>query len=325
MKSLDSILYVVEDPAIESVSAFARALSLAGNNQARLTVLHVAEEPRLGPFSSRVRIEDVMASQKQQALEQLQSLAQGIASHIDIRFDIRFGIGFIEIIRHVLRERHDLLIKRVGDGGPHSFLFGGTDQHLLRKCPCPVWIMAGETRANYRNVLAAVDFDPWAEDNLQSGIEISLNDRIVGLAASFAASDFAQLHLIHAWQPITDNIIRVFGSDISDEEASSNRHSELVEHQHQLDRLQRRLQQQLGAEAYRYLSPYFHLRQGNPRDIITAMVDELGVDLVVMGTVSRTGIPGLLIGNTAEVVLNNLECSVLAVKPTDFISPVTIE
>jgi len=46
-------------------------------------------------------------------------------------------------------------------------------------------------------------------------------------------------------------------------------------------------------------------------------------DLVVMGTVSRTGIPGLLIGNTAEVILNNLECSVLAVKPADFATPVS--
>jgi len=42
-----------------------------------------------------------------------------------------------------------------------------------------------------------------------------------------------------------------------------------------------------------------------------------------MGTVSRTGIPGLLIGNTAEVILNNLECSVLAVKPADFATPVS--
>ena len=49
------------------------------------------------------------------------------------------------------------------------------------------------------------------------------------------------------------------------------------------------------------------------------------MDLVVMGTVSRTGIPGLLIGDTAEVILNNLECSVLAVKPTGFVTPVTLD
>ena len=42
-------------------------------------------------------------------------------------------------------------------GGAHSFLFGGVDQHLLRECPCPVWIMVGETSANYQRIFAAVD------------------------------------------------------------------------------------------------------------------------------------------------------------------------
>jgi len=40
-----------------------------------------------------------------------------------------------------------------------------------------------------------------------------------------------------------------------------------------------------------------------------------------MGTVARTGIKGLIIGNTAEVILNGIQCSVLAVKPDGFVSP----
>jgi len=43
-----------------------------------------------------------------------------------------------------------------------------------------------------------------------------------------------------------------------------------------------------------------------------------------MGTVGRTGIPGLIMGNTAESILNNIGCSVLAVKPPGFVSPVTL-
>jgi nucleotide-binding universal stress UspA family protein len=41
-----------------------------------------------------------------------------------------------------------------------------------------------------------------------------------------------------------------------------------------------------------------------------------------MGTVARTGIKGLLIGNTAERVLQRLRVSVLATKPAGFTSPV---
>jgi len=40
-----------------------------------------------------------------------------------------------------------------------------------------------------------------------------------------------------------------------------------------------------------------------------------------MGTVCRTGIAGFLIGNTAENVLNDVDCSVLTVKPEGFASP----
>jgi len=46
------------------------------------------------------------------------------------------------------------------------------------------------------------------------------------------------------------------------------------------------------------------------------------VDLIVMGTVGRTGIPGLFIGNTAETVLRQVDCSVLTVKPWGFVTPV---
>jgi nucleotide-binding universal stress UspA family protein len=41
-----------------------------------------------------------------------------------------------------------------------------------------------------------------------------------------------------------------------------------------------------------------------------------------MGTLGRSGIPGLFIGNTAEEVLQNTRSSILAVKPPGFVSPV---
>lgn len=44
-----------------------------------------------------------------------------------------------------------------------------------------------------------------------------------------------------------------------------------------------------------------------------------------MGTVSRTDVGGLFIGNTAEMILGRLNCSVLAVKPPAFRTPVSLE
>jgi nucleotide-binding universal stress UspA family protein len=59
-----------------------------------------------------------------------------------------------------------------------------------------------------------------------------------------------------------------------------------------------------------------------PGVAIPALATQLKADLVVMGTVGRSGIPGLLMGNTAETILDQLSCSVLVMKPPGFVSPV---
>ncbi len=46
---------------------------------------------------------------------------------------------------------------------------------------------------------------------------------------------------------------------------------------------------------------------------------------IVVGAVARTGIAGFFMGNTAESILTQLDCSVLIVKPSGFFSPVTLE
>lgn len=54
------------------------------------------------------------------------------------------------------------------------------------------------------------------------------------------------------------------------------------------------------------------------------MVASLGAELIIMGTVGRSGIPGYFIGNSAETIFNGIDCSVLAVKPKNFICPVKL-
>jgi nucleotide-binding universal stress UspA family protein len=48
------------------------------------------------------------------------------------------------------------------------------------------------------------------------------------------------------------------------------------------------------------------------------------VNLIVMGTICRTGLPGLFIGSTAENVLQQVDCSVLTAQPGGFVSPVKL-
>jgi universal stress protein E len=66
------------------------------------------------------------------------------------------------------------------------------------------------------------------------------------------------------------------------------------------------------------------LRHGHVEQVVPELVNEYQIDLLVMGTVSRSALDGVLIGNTAERVLDDVRCSVLAVKPTGFLSPIRV-
>ncbi len=67
-----------------------------------------------------------------------------------------------------------------------------------------------------------------------------------------------------------------------------------------------------------------HVVKGNADWVIPRISKAEKIDLLVMGTVCRTGIPGFLIGNTAEKVLADVDCSVLTAKPEGFQSPVKL-
>ena len=62
--------------------------------------------------------------------------------------------------------------------------------------------------------------------------------------------------------------------------------------------------------------------KGEAATVIPRFVNNHGIDLMVMGTLARSGIAGLFIGNTAEKILNSVHCSVLALKPAGFETPV---
>ena len=63
-----------------------------------------------------------------------------------------------------------------------------------------------------------------------------------------------------------------------------------------------------------------------PPDIaIMNCIEQHDIDLLVMGTVGRAGISGFITGNTAERLLPRIPCSLLAVKPPGFKSPVSLD
>ncbi len=325
MNRFRNILYVVSaTPGDTTVPE--RAVALAQHNQARLTLLGVVPRvpvgiggPEGGPISAD--LQSWLVDEREQLLSRL---AAPHVQRVVIQSRVVIGTPFIEVIRQVLRDGCDLVIKTPENPGWLDRLFGSDDLHLLRKCPCPLWMIKPQLSGTFGCIVAAVDVDDaYPVDEVEG--RRALNRQVMEMATSLALSELADLHVVHAWEPIGESVMRS-GCLSTDEERIKAYVAEVERHRRQnLHALMQKTIDRIGPEATRYLKPNAHLVRGWAPEEIPALVQRLGADLVVMGTVARTGISGLLIGNTAEMILTQIDCSVLAIKPEGFVSPVTLE
>ncbi|MEM9784588.1 MAG: universal stress protein [Pseudomonadota bacterium] len=214
------------------------------------------------------------------------------------------GRPFLAIVRRALAGDVAFVVKTVeGRLGPVTL--ASTDQHLLRKCPCPIWLRRPGDLPTPRRIVAAIDAgDPE---------EAPLNDRILATATHLAALDGAPLHAVHAWQAHGETLVRRWSSEPG-RRAAAEHYIRAVRARHA-----GALHAAIGAENTE-ISP--ELVEGPPSEAVPRAIERLGADLLVMGTVGRTGVPGLIIGNTAEDILNATSCPIVTVKPPGYVSPI---
>jgi nucleotide-binding universal stress UspA family protein len=303
--------------------ALDRAVTLAENNQARLTVVAVAEPVSLGmgmpdggPISA-----DLQAAIVSDCAQRLKLSVGQYLPRVELNTKVLVGIQFMEVVLEVLRNGHDLVVKAAEPLDWVDRLLGSEDMHLLRKCPCPVWLLERSAAKKYRRILAAVDVDDaFPEPELKS--RHLLNRQIVELAASMAISDSAELHIVHAWEAIGESAMRGLIMRTPEEKLRAYVDQIRRQRESKLAKLMTRVTGHLGQNALDYLKPEVHMVKGWKRKVIPALAKEIEADLIVMGTVARTGVPGFIMGNTAESILHQIDCSVLAIKPNGFVTPI---
>lgn len=288
-----------------------RAAALSKDHRARLTIVYPVEPvppsaERLAIAQHTVDIKKLVEQEFQARLKQAAADARSLGVRPATR--LLTGNASIEIIRDVIAHGRDLVVMTAeGKGGLRQRLFGSTSAHLMRKCPVPLLIMKPGRRERFQRVLAAVD-----PNSGEHGRD-SLNDLILQLAQALSARDDADLHVVHAWTLLGESLLRGRGG-MAGADVDRVVHAEAEKRR----RAVRALLDRLGVTHCQ-----LHLPKGNAAELIPRLVARLEIDLLVMGTVCRTGIPGFIIGNTAERVLDTVDCSVLVVKPEAFVSPVT--
>jgi nucleotide-binding universal stress UspA family protein len=297
LQRFKNILFVNE-PGTARTEAPRAAVELARRNDARLTLCDVAYELARGFTQLRQPLEALRRQRLKALLEEIDT------GGVDIDFVLLDGAPFVEVIRQVKRGAHDLVIKNAEPDALSESSFGTNDMHLLRKCPCPLWVARSDRIVPYRSIVAALDVDPDIRANAE------LNELILDLATSLARQSGCGIHIAHGvWvhgerqmlglNPETDSALKRL-----------------------LDERQAQLTDLLSQRDLDGLDLQVHLEHAHPADYVLDVASRAGADLVVMGTVARTGVPGFFIGNTAERIVSRLRCSALTVKPGEFHTPI---
>jgi nucleotide-binding universal stress UspA family protein len=150
-----------------------------------------------------VAIREHVIEEKSQLLERWVDLVR--RNGVPVGGKVLCGTPFLDIIREVLRNEHDLVMTTAeGSGGVKERLFGSTTMHLMRKCPCPVWVIRPTQPERYTRILAAVDPAPSNEGQHA----ININIKIMDLATSLARRDECELVVAHSWTFPAENSLR---------------------------------------------------------------------------------------------------------------------
>jgi len=312
-------ILAVADTGPEQV-AVKSALALAETHGATVEVIACVEPPHDLAILSRLsgaQPDRLIAEAVTRIRDTVRARLAEIVPDRAIEPTVAVGKAYLEIIRHVARSECDVLVKKAEPlSGVDRFLFSSNDQHLLRKCPCPVWLQTPSATQVPGRVLAAIDLD--IGDAAEPETLTALNQRVVEAACMIACAPDAEVIILHAWEALGEGMVWAF-SGSGEARLSADRYvNEILGARHAaMTGFVAKLRAEDGTGPR--LVP--RLVRGAPERVIHEQSREVAADVVVMGTVARTGLSGVFIGNTAENIINSLECPVLAVKPRGFVSP----
>lgn len=306
MEKYKKILAVI-DPTTDNQKALKRAVELARHSGGQITAF-------LTIYDFSYEMTTMLSGEEREAMRQsmINDRKQWLNEKIDeiehesVAIDtciIWHNRPFEKIIKKVLTENFDIVIK-----GTHqhdklkSVIFTPTDWHILRKCPCPVLLVKEHNWPVNGNLLTALNIGTDDEEHMV------LNKKLTQEAVIFSSLIKANIHLVNSYPGTPVNIA------IEIPEFNASEYNDTMLNHHKLAMTNH-------ANDFSIPLENTHVKEGLPEDVIQSISEKIDAELVVLGTIGRTGISAALIGNTAEHVIDRLNCDVLAIKPEGYISP----
>jgi universal stress protein E len=309
MSPIRRILVAVKDTRRKSSPAIVKAAQLARALNARLELFHalsqsVPVDALMFADQSLQKFQDDVGAWHLKRLNAMAAPLVRAGLKVDTAVEWDFP-AHEALIRHAQRMRADLIVvERHAERHVAPWVLRYTDWELLRRSPVPVLLVKKPRKYAFPKILAAVD------PSHAFAKTARLDGSILGVAASISSALRGKLHAVHAYAP---DIIGMTPAELNTPDASARivRRAE--------DLASSRLDGVLRGRYARQVGPrQRHLVGQHPMDAIPDVVRKIGCDLVVMGTLSRSGLKRMLIGNTAEQLVDELPCDLLIVKPPGF-------
>jgi universal stress protein E len=304
----NKILAVIE-PGSEQQKSLSRAAEIARIDGATITAL-------LTIYDFSYEMTTMLSMDERQNMRQaviddrshwLKNLVDQHFTFKDVQIDIKIvwhNRPYESIIHEVIDNGYDLIVKGTQQHDSlKSVIFTPTDWHIMRKAPVPVLLVKEHDWPIGGQIIAAINVGVEQDDH------ISMNEEITKQALHFAEKLNSNVHLVNACPGTPVNIV----IEIPEFDP---RHYDEAAIKHHNDCMQAH------AKKHKIQADSCHVDIGLPEDIIPHYAHKLDAELVVLGTIGRQGISAALIGNTAEHVIDQLNCDVLAIKPAGFVSPI---
>ena len=318
MRRFENGLLYTSSPDV-APGAFEPLVEGAVNHGMRVTVATSVRPRRwsAGLMAKGISREQVVEGLVEDARAKLEAFAEPYRSAgLDTRTEVLVGDPVDEVVRCVVKNGHDLLVKpSEGSFTGDSATVGGLDFRFVRSVPAPVFIIRTMPPQSIRRVVATLECgrtEPKHE---------ALNQEILDVAAGISLFGFHELHLLHAWDLWGEQLLRSPKGGRPSQEVDELVRAERRTREEWLEGAVRDFIESLPSDQRTAFEPKLHLVKGLPREVIATVVRELDPQLLVMGTIARTGLQGFVLGNTAEALLRETEVSVMVVKPPDFIPP----
>ena len=272
-------------------AALREAVRRASLDGANVTAVHVMEEHLVLDLKAALSADEATVRQEwEKRLRAFVAEECGEASHV--RVEVRVGHPFLELVQACATHEADLLVMGAKGSKDEPGRIGAIAAKCVRKAPVDVLIVRKSVNGHFKNAAKAVQF-----------------------AFHVAAQDKAEVDCLHVYQSATSMALDYGGLAtplpplVTDEMVKKNWQQELDTFLAPLSRKAEGLN-------------VSHLIEEGPsvRDSLVDHIEKVNADLVVLGTRGKSGLRELLIGTTAEKIVQYAPCSILAVKPDDFVA-----